>query len=40
MDLKKLEYIVAIADEGNVSHAAEKVFVTRPALNHFLLNLE
>lgn len=40
MDLKKLEYIVTIADEGNISHAADKLFVTRPALNHFLLNLE
>lgn len=40
MDLKKLEYIVTIAEEGNISHAANKLFVTRPALNHFLLNLE
>lgn len=40
MDLKKLEYISAIAEEGSISHAAEKLFVTRPALNHFLLNLE
>ncbi len=40
MDLKKLEYIVMIADEGNISRAADKLFLTRPALNHFLLNLE
>jgi DNA-binding transcriptional LysR family regulator len=40
MDLKKLEYVIAIADECNITKAAEKVFITRPALNHFLLNLE
>lgn len=40
MDLKKLEYIVMIANEGNISRAADKLFLTRPALNHFLLDLE
>lgn len=40
MDLKKLEYIVAIADEGNITKAADKLCLTRPALNHFLLDLE
>lgn len=40
MDLRKLEYIVAIAEEQSITKAAERVFITRPALDHFLLNLE
>ena len=40
MDIRKPEYIVAIADEGSVTRAAEKLFLTRPALSHYLLTLE
>lgn len=40
MDVRKFEYIVAIADEGTISRAADKMFISRPALNHFLLDLE
>ncbi len=40
MDTHKLEYIIAIANEGSISKASDKVFITRPALNHFLLDLE
>ncbi|SEA93917.1 DNA-binding transcriptional regulator, LysR family [Oribacterium sp. KHPX15] len=40
MDFKQLEYIVAIADSGNLSRAADKLFITRSALNYSLLNLE
>jgi len=40
MNLRQLEYIVAIADEANITRAAEKLYVSRPALNHFLIGLE
>lgn len=40
MNLKEIEYIVKIADEGNITHAAEKLFVTPSALNQQLLRLE
>jgi DNA-binding transcriptional LysR family regulator len=40
MNLKRLEYIIAIFDEQNISHAADRLFISRPALNHYLINLE
>ena len=40
MDLKQLEYIVTIADEGNIAKAAEKLYLTQSALNQQLLKLE
>lgn len=40
MNLKELEYIVKIADEGSITHAAEKLFLTPSALNQQLLHLE
>lgn len=40
MDLKQLEYIVKIADEKNVSRAAEKLYISQSALNQQLLKLE
>lgn len=40
MNLKEIEYIVKIADERNVTHAAEKLFLTPSALNQQLLHLE
>ncbi|MFV0363432.1 MAG: LysR family transcriptional regulator [Suipraeoptans sp.] len=40
MELKLLEYIVTIADEGNITKAADKLFVTQSALNQQLLKLE
>ena len=40
MELKQLEYIVAIADEQSISKAAEKLFITQSALNQQLLRLE
>ena len=33
MDTKQIEYILKIAEEGNITHAAEKLFLTQPALN-------
>ena len=40
MDLKQLEYIVKIADEHSITHAAEKLYLTQSALNQQLLRLE
>lgn len=40
MNLKQLEYIVAIEKEGSLSRAADRLFITRPALNHYLISLE
>lgn len=40
MDLKQIEYIVKIAEEENITHAAEKLFITQSALNQQLLKLE
>lgn len=40
MDLKLLEYIVQIANENNITHAAEKLFITQSGLNQQLLKLE
>ncbi len=40
MDLKQIEYIVQIAMENNITRAAEKLFMTQPALNQQLLKLE
>lgn len=40
MDTKQIEYILKIAEEGNITHAAEKLYLTQPALNQQLLRLE
>jgi DNA-binding transcriptional LysR family regulator len=40
MNLRQLTYIVTIAETENISHAAEKLFLSRPALNHYLISLE
>ncbi len=40
MDLKQLEYVIAIAEEQSISRAAEKLFITQSALNQQLLKLE
>ena len=40
MDLKQLEYMVRIAEEKNITKAAEKLFITQSALNQQLLKLE
>lgn len=40
MDLKQLEYMVQIAEEKNITKAAEKLFITQSALNQQLLKLE
>lgn len=40
MDTKQLEYILTIAHERNLMKAAEKCFITQPALSHFITKLE
>lgn len=40
MDVRDYEYIVAIADEGNISRAAAALFITQPALTKFLQRTE
>lgn len=33
MDLKELEYVVAIADEGGISRAAERLYMAQSSLS-------
>lgn len=40
MDLRQLEYIIAIAEEGNITRAAGKMFISQPALSQLLKRLE
>lgn len=40
MDLKQLEYILAIEEHGNISRAAEALFISQSALNQQLIHLE
>lgn len=40
MDTKQIEYIVKIAEENNITRAAEKLYITQSALNQQLLKLE
>ena len=40
MDTKQIEYIIKIADEGSVTKAAEKLFITQSALSQQLQKLE
>ena len=40
MDLKTLEYVVTIAQCGNISRAAERLYITQSGLNQQLIKLE
>ena len=40
MDTKLIEYILKIAEENNITRAAQKLHLTQPALNQQLLRLE
>lgn len=40
MDIKEIDYILAIADSGSLLRAAEKLFVTQSALSKYISKLE
>lgn len=40
MELKELEYIVAIAEEGSISHAAERLYIAQSSLSQYLSRYE
>ena len=40
MNTKQIEYVLAIAEEKNISRAAERLFVSQSALSQSLINLE
>lgn len=40
MELRELKYFLAIANEGNISKAAESLFMTQPSLSRQMQNLE
>lgn len=40
MELKELEYIVAIAEEGSISRAAERLYLAQSSLSQFLQKYE
>ena len=40
LDTKQIEYILKIAEENNITRAAEKLFISQSALNQQLLKLE
>ena len=40
MELHNLEYVIAIYEQGGISKAAQKLYLTQPALSKSLLQLE
>ena len=40
MTTRELLYIKTIADEGSMTRAAQKLFVTQPSLSHCVMTLE
>lgn len=40
MDTKIIEYVIAISEEKSISKAAERLYITQPALSQRLKKLE
>ncbi len=40
MELRAVEYFIAIVEEGSLSKASAKLYITQPTLSHFLAKLE
>lgn len=40
MTLQQLNYLVVVAECGNITEAAEKLFITQPSLSSAIHNLE
>ena len=40
MTLQQLKYIVAVAETGNMTEAAEKLYIAQPSLTNAIRNLE
>lgn len=40
MDIRSYEYIIAIAEQGNITRAAAQLFITQSALSRFLQRTE
>ena len=38
--IKELAYVIAVAEKGNVSKAAESLFISQPSLSRFIKDLE
>lgn len=40
MDLRELQYLLALAEEKSISQAAERLFMAQSSLSQFLSNTE
>ncbi len=40
MDLQQIKYILAVAEEGNITKAAQRMFISQPAMSQQVLKLE
>ncbi|MCD8164273.1 MAG: LysR family transcriptional regulator [Synergistaceae bacterium] len=40
MDIKQLKYFVTVANEGQITKAAQKLFMAQPPLSRHIIELE
>lgn len=40
MDFHQWEYVIAVAEEKNISRAAEKLYISQPSLSQYIIRLE